>query len=141
MSELFERDRTVITKHISNIFKEGELDEKLVCANFAHTTRHGAIIDKTQEQEVKYYNLDVIISVGYRVKSKRGILFRQWATRVLKQYLLNGYAVNESRVKRIEESLDELVSSHKLLKDDVDGIKNLLLNMLQLLIKPKLKLL
>ena len=89
ISELFERDRTVISKHISNVFKEGELVEKVVCANFAHTTLHGAIKDKTQETTVKCYNLDVIISVGYRVKSKQGTNFRIWATNILKKQLIN----------------------------------------------------
>ena len=69
MGELFQKERSVITKHIKNIFEEGELQEDLVCANFAHTTQHGAIKGKSQTQSVKYYNLDVIISVGYRVKS------------------------------------------------------------------------
>ena len=87
ISELFERDRTVITRHLRNVFKEGELDEQVVCANFAHTTKHGAIEGKTQEKRVKYYNLDAILSVGYRVNSKRGTQFRQWATARLKDYL------------------------------------------------------
>ena len=99
MAELFQKDRTVITRHIRNIFKEGELNEKVVCAKFAHTTQHGAIKGKEQRQEVILYNLDVIISVGYRVKSQRGVQFRQWANKVLKDYLLKGYAVNE-RIRR-----------------------------------------
>ena len=70
MAELFDRDRTAINRHINNIFAEGELDKNVVCANFAHTTSHGAIEGKTQTRMVPYYNLDVIISVGYRVKSK-----------------------------------------------------------------------
>ena len=86
ITELFARDRTVITKHINNIFKEGELEEKVVCAKFAHTTKHGAIKGKLQEKNTKYYNLDVIISVGYRVNSKQGTQFRQWATQRLKDY-------------------------------------------------------
>ena len=89
MCRLFGRERTVINKHIRNIFKEGELDEKVVCAKFAHTTPHGAISGKTQTQETTIYNLDVIISVGYRVKSFQGTRFRQWATRVLREMLLN----------------------------------------------------
>ena len=70
MAELFQKDRTVITRHINNVFKEGELEKEQVCAKFAHTTRHGAMDGKTQTQESVLYNLDVIISVGYRVKSK-----------------------------------------------------------------------
>lgn len=95
MAELFQKDRTDIGRHIRNIFKEGELEKEEVCANFAHTTQHGAIKGKKQVQEVILYNLDVIISVGYRVKSQRGVQFRRWANRVLKEYLLKGYVVNE----------------------------------------------
>lgn len=109
ISELFQRDRTVITKHINNIFKEGELDKKLVCANFAHTTQHGAIQGKTQETVVKYYNLDVIISVGYRVKSQRGTQFRQWATQRLKDYLVKGYALNQKRLDELQQTV-QLIS-------------------------------
>lgn len=72
IADLYQRDRTVITKHITNIFNEGELDENMVSANFAHTTQHGAIQRKTQTKQVEYYNLDAILSVGYRVNSKRG---------------------------------------------------------------------
>jgi hypothetical protein len=131
MGVLFDRDRSVIAKHISNIFSEGELKEKVVCAKFEQTTQHGAIQKKTQTNEVKYYNLDVIISVGYRVKSQRGIQFRKWATSILKQYLLNGYAVNERRIKQIESKVDDLVNDNKLLREDVDGIKNLLLKLIE----------
>ena len=84
MAELFQKDRTVIGRHISNVFKEGELDRDVVCAKIAHTTRHGAMQGKEQVQEVTLYNLDVIISVGYRVKSPRGTQFRIWANRLLK---------------------------------------------------------
>ena len=87
IAELFEKDRTVITKHLKNIFTEGELDEKLVCANFAHTTKHGAIKGKTQKKEVKYYNLRAITAVGYRVNSHRATEFRKWATEVLHEYI------------------------------------------------------
>lgn len=109
MSELFGKDRTVIGRHIRNIFKEGELDEKVVCAKNAHTTQHGAIADKKQIQEYTVYNLDVIISVGYRVHSQRGVRFRQWATSVLKQYLIKGYAVNERIRQRQIVELRQLV--------------------------------
>ena len=79
MSTLFGKGRTTITEHIGNIFNEGELTEEVVCRDFRHTTQHGAIEGKTQTKNVKYYNLDVIISVGYRVKSKQGTQFHQWA--------------------------------------------------------------
>ena len=86
MAELFQKDRTVIGRHIRNVFKEGELEEEGTCAKFAHTTRHGAMEGKMQVQEVTIYNLDVIISVGYRVKSQRGVKFRQWANRIQETY-------------------------------------------------------
>jgi hypothetical protein len=100
MGELFQKERSVITKHINNIFIEGELDEELVCANFAHTTQHGAIKGKTQTQNVKLYNLDVIISVGYRVKSHQGTKFRQWATARLKEYIVKGFTMNDDLLKQ-----------------------------------------
>ena len=105
MAELFQKDRTAIGRHIANVFKEGELNPEEVCAKFAHTTRHGAIEGKVQVQEVVIYNLDVIISVGYRVKSQRGVQFRKWANKILKDYLLKGYAVND-RLRR--DQLGEL---------------------------------
>lgn len=105
MADLFQKDRTVITRHINNVFKEGELDREQVSAKFAHTTRHGAIEGKQQVQETILYNLDVVISVGYRVKSKRGTDFRIWARKILKQYLIKGYAVNE-RIRK--EQIGEL---------------------------------
>jgi len=100
MSRLFERERSVITKHIRNVFKERELIKDSVCANFAHTATDGKLYD------VEYYNLDVIISVGYRIKSQRGIEFRQWATGVLRDYVLRGYAVSQ-RFERIEGRVSE----------------------------------
>jgi hypothetical protein len=107
IAQLFERDRTVISKHLKNIFKDQELDEKVVCAFFAHTTQHGAIRGKTQVKNMTYYNLDAILSVGYRVNSKRGTQFRIWANRVLKDYLLKGFAVN-NRMNRLEDHLENL---------------------------------
>ncbi|SHI34526.1 Uncharacterized conserved protein [Tangfeifania diversioriginum] len=100
MGELFQKERSVITKHINNVFKEGELEEEKVCANFAHTTQHGAIKGKTQIQNLKLYNLDVIISVGYRVKSHQGTKFRQWATARLKEYIVKGFTMNDDLLKQ-----------------------------------------
>ena len=99
MAQLFERDRTAIGRHISNIFAERELDKNMVCANFAHTTQHGAIDGKTQTRELTYYNLDVIISVGYRVKSQRGVHFRQWATKRIHEYIVKGFTLDDERLK------------------------------------------
>ena len=104
MSMLFGRDQSVIARHIGNIFKEGELDKKVVYAKFAYTTRHGAMPGKTQTTEAGFYNLDVVISVGYRVKSLQGTRFRQWATSVLKEYLLRGYSVN-LRMNQLEDAM------------------------------------
>ena len=93
MCELFGRERSVVTKHIRNIFKDGELERSSVCANFARTASDG------KTYQVGYFNLDVIISVGYRVKSQRGVQFRQWATRVLKEHLVEGYTLNQRRLQ------------------------------------------
>ena len=100
IAELFERDRTVIGKHIKNCYKEGELDQNITCAKFAHMG-----IEGDQTYEYTMYNLDVIISVGYRVRSIRGTQFRQWANKVLKEYLLRGYAVNQ-RINLLEDKID-----------------------------------
>ena len=105
MAKLFGRDRTVITRHINNIFKSQELDKNEVCAKIAHTTEHGAIKEKTQTRELDYYNLDMIISIGFRVKSKQGIVFRKWANKVLKDYLLKGYAINQRRLEYLEKTV------------------------------------
>lgn len=95
MAELFQRDKSVIGKHVRNIFKEGELDKKSVWAKFAYT----APDEKTYQ--VDYYNLDVVISVGYRVKSQRGVQFRIWATNVLKEYIKKGFAMDDNRLKEL----------------------------------------
>jgi len=104
---LFGRDIKTIGKHINNVFSDGELEQKVVVAKFATTTQHGAIKGKTQTINLEYYNLDVIISVGYRVKSKQGTQFRIWATKKLKDYLLKGYAIN-NRINRIEDNVEAL---------------------------------
>lgn len=97
MSELFERDKSTISRHIKNIFKDGELSQNSVIANFATTASDGKVYNVT------FYDLDVIISVGYRVKSQRGVEFRKWANRVLKDYILKGYAVNNNRINELGE--------------------------------------
>ena len=106
MAELFEKDRTVILRHIQNAIEEGEIDPKVSCAKFAQVTPHGAIPGKTRTQIVDLYNLDVIISVGYRVHSQRGVEFRRWATRVLKEYIVRGYALNRERLKQLGMAVD-----------------------------------
>ena len=104
---MFERDRTVINRHINNIFKEGELEKKMVCAYFAQTTQHGAIKGKTQTKNIEHHNLDVIISVGYRVKSKRGTQFRIWANKILKEYMLRGHVVDR-RISTLENEMRDV---------------------------------
>lgn len=102
MAELFQTDRTSIVRHINNIYKVEELERDATCAKIAQVQKEG---ERTVRRLVPYFNLDMIISVGYRVNSKRGVKFRQWANRVLKQYLMKGYAVNE-RIRR--EQIGEL---------------------------------
>ncbi len=95
MAELFQRDRTVIGRHIKNVFSEGELQKNSVCAKFAHTAADG------KTYQVDYYNLDMIISVGYRVKSQRGVQFRIWASGVIKEYMKKGFAIDDQRLKEL----------------------------------------
>ena len=102
MAELFDRDVKTIGKHITNALRE-ELESEVVVAKFATTTRHGAIEGKTQVRQTEFYNLDVIISVGYRVKSKRGVVFRKWANSVLTDYVIKGYAINDQRLQQLGE--------------------------------------
>jgi len=121
---LFGRDYKTISKHINNALKE-ELAGSVVVAKFANTTQHGAIEGKTQTHEIDYFNLEVITSVGYRVKSKRGVQFRQWANNVLKQYLIKGYAVNERirkeqivELRQLVGMLGRTIQSQPLLSND-----------------------
>jgi len=102
LSVLFEKDRSVITKHLKKIFESGELKEEVVCANLAHTTPHGAMSGKTQEKEVKYYNLKAVVAVGYRVNSHRAIEFRKWATQILHEYIVKGFAMDDERLKQMK---------------------------------------
>ncbi|NLN96713.1 MAG: virulence RhuM family protein [Bacteroidales bacterium] len=106
MADLFGRGRSTITEHITNVFEEGELERIRTCRNFRQVRQEGA---RKVEREVDYYNLDVIISVGYRVKSKQGTQFRIWATNVLRDYMLKGYALNQ-RMNRIENNVETLAS-------------------------------
>lgn len=101
MAELFQRDKSTISRHIKNVFEDGELDEKVVIAEFATTSQHGAMEGKTQSNMTKFYSLDVVISVGYRVKSQRGVQFRIWATNILKEYIKKGFAMDDDRLKEL----------------------------------------
>jgi len=129
MAELFGKGRSTIAEHILNVFKEKELNKNSVCRDFRRTGKDG------KEYEVKYYNLDVIISVGYRIKSLQGTKFRIWATNTLKNYLVKGYAVNEKRLLEAQGKFNELKSTidllqkklgHELLAGQEQEILNLL---------------
>ena len=109
IATLFDIERSVITKHTKNIFKDNELEEKSVCAKFAHTAEDG------KTYIVKFYNLDMIISVGYRINSKNATKFRQWANKVLKQYLVRGYAINRKRIEKNYEAFLKVVEDIKQL--------------------------
>lgn len=100
MAELFDVSTSSVSRHLKNIFDEGELDEKVVVAEIATTTQHGAIEGKTQTKDVRFYNLDAIISVGYRVNSRRATAFRIWATGILKEYMIKGFAMDDERLKQ-----------------------------------------
>ena len=124
MAELFQKDRTVICRHINNVYREGELERDITCAKFAHM---GSYSD--QQYETAVYNLDVIISVGYRVKSQRGTQFRVWANKVLKEYLIKGYAVNQQvKIEQLEDLkntvrlLSNVIEHKQLTLDEANGL-------------------
>ena len=102
IAELFEKGRSTITEHLKKIFEDGELLEEVVCRNFRHTTRHGAMEYLKQEKEVKFYNLKAITAVGYKVNSHRAIEFRKWATNVLHEYIIKGFAMDDERLKQMQ---------------------------------------
>ena len=103
MAELFDVKIPAISKHLKNIFESGELDEKVVVSILENTTQHGAIEGKTQRKQVKHFNLDAIIAAGYRVNSKRATQFRIWATSILKEYIIKGFAMDDVRLKQVEK--------------------------------------
>lgn len=109
MTELFQTSKQNVSLHINNIFREGELDRELVVKESLTTTKHGAMTGKVQQKRVLLYNLDVIISVGYRVKSQRGTQFRIWATKVLREYLLRGYTIHP-QLQKVEYHLSRQIS-------------------------------
>lgn len=127
IASLFDIDRTVVSRHIKNIFKNGELEEESMCANFAHMGKLNV-----QEYNVKFYNLDVILAVGYRTNSAKGILFRKWANNILKQYMLKGYVVDAQRynipsIERITKILEESRQSSGSLQLTSDDMLDFLL--------------
>ena len=124
IADLFQRDRTVIGRHIARIYKEGELEEGITCAFFAHMGS-----EQDQSYETRLYNLDVIISVGYRVRSLRGTQFRIWANRVLKEYLIKGYAINRQiyveqleDLKRTISIMSDVMSNKQINKSEAVGL-------------------
>ena len=119
MADLFQKDRTVIGRHIKNIYKEGELSKDITCANFAHMG-----VDADQTYNTILYNLDVIISVGYRVKSIAGTRFRQWANKVLKDYMLKGYAVNQRMVATGMQIANQFQEQRQLIENQGTKLEN-----------------
>lgn len=131
IAALLDKGRSTIAEHIQNIFAERELTESVVCREFRQTTLHGAIKGKTQEKLVKHYNLDVVISVGYRVKSPQGTQFRVWATERLKEYIIKGFALNDDRFKagnsmnyftELQERIRQIRLSEKFFYQKIKGI-------------------
>ena len=118
ISKLFDRDRTVISRHIKNLFADGELDEKQVSAKNAHTGPDG------KTYLVDFYNLDVIIAVGYRVKSPNASIFRRWATNTLKEYLLTGYVINENRTLVTNENYINLINKVEKMDNRLEKLEN-----------------
>lgn len=128
MATLFGKAKSTINEHLKNIFAEGELDEKVVVRKFRQTTQHGAMAGKTQSKEVKFYNLDVIISVGYRVKSIQGTRFRQWATERLNESIVKGFTMDDERLKNLgggnywKELLDRTRDCHEKINKKKENI-------------------
>jgi hypothetical protein len=113
LAELFSTDRTSLSKHLRNIFKTKELDEKQTCAKFAQVQKEGK---KSVERKILHYNLDAVISVGYRINSKQGTQFRQWATQRLKDHLVKGYTLNEKRLQQVVQNMHQLEQAVKLIQ-------------------------
>jgi len=109
MADLFGRDKSVISRHLRNIYTDGELNREATVAKNATVQIEGK---RQINRTIEYYNLDVIISVGYRVKSQRGTQFRQWANKVLKEYLLKGYSINQ-RINQLENKMDSRLTAHR----------------------------
>ena len=135
IAQIFNIDRSVVSRHINNIFKDGEVDKNKVCAKFAYTTKHGFSKEKTQTRFLDYYNLDVILAVGYRTNSNSAIEFRKWSTKVLKNYLIDGYIINQKRLLEVKNNFNKLQetvlflqaqSKKELLKGQESEILNLL---------------
>lgn len=123
IAALYNVDRSVISRHIKNILNDKELDEKVVCAKFAHTTSHGAIEGKKQQTIVEHYNLDIILSVGYRTKSTKAIAFRKWATKILKEHITKGYTINTHLIEKKKTFFLQTLEDLKLLANNNQSIE------------------
>lgn len=123
IAEIFGIDRSVVSRHIKNIFLDKELDEKLVRANFAHTTKHGSIKGKTQTRSLEHYNLDIILAVGYRAKSSLAVEFRKWATKTLKQHIAQGFTINKNRIKKNHQEFLKAIEDVKILAKNSNNLE------------------
>ena len=117
MAELFDSSRTNIIEHINNIYSDGELDKNSTCQNFRQVRKEG---NREVTRNIPFYNLDMIISVGYRVNSKRGVIFRKWANKILKDYLLEGYAINKKRLEYLEKTV-KLIDIANRIDEELKG--------------------
>ena len=151
MSELFGVKVPAISKHLKNIFEEGELEESVVISKMETTAQHGAIKDKTQQNETQFYNLDAIISVGYRVNSAKATHFRIWATKVLKEFIQKGFVLDDERLKQgktafgkdyFRELLERVrsirASERRIWQQITDILQNVVLTMIEILLLQKI---
>jgi len=123
IAQIFGVDRSVVSKHIKNIFLDQELDQKVVCANFAQTTSHGAIKGKAQTNNLEHYNLDIILAVGYRTKSSLAIEFRKWATRTLKKHITEGFTINKKLISQNHQKFLKAIEDIKILSNNNKNLK------------------
>jgi len=123
IAQIFGVDRSVVSKHIKNIFLDQELDQKVVCANFAQTTSHGAIKGKAQTNNLEHYNLDIILAVGYRTKSSLAIEFRNWATRTLKKHITEGFTINKKLISQNHQKFLKAIEDIKILSNNNKNLK------------------
>ena len=123
IAQIFGVDRSVVSRHIKNIFLDQELDQKVVCANFAQTTSHGAIKGKAQTNNLEHYNLDIILAVGYRTKSSLAIEFRKWATRTLKKHITEGFTINKKLISQNHQKFLKAIEDIKILSNNNKNLK------------------
>lgn len=124
IAEIFGVDRSVVSRHIKNIFEDQELNDQVVCAKFAHTTKHGSIKTKEQTRMMEFFNLDIVLAVGYRTKSSIAVEFRKWATKTLKEHITKGFTINPERIQYHHEAFLKAVEDIKLLAEQNTRIEN-----------------